>query len=163
VRKARNKIAHLSAANIKAESGDIIRMILTAHGHLYVKGTWMEFRRQHLSRATPLPEVYDYEDNTNDTLNYEFANLMSELQPSELREFFGYDSRKRGVTCFNCLDQRTSWCDVHWDFAQKQKDGFVKCVVCRHVYTEAEYKELADVAAKELAESKRKYGPSAVT
>jgi len=159
VRKARNKIAHLSAANVRASSGEIVRMILTAHGLLYGKGTWLEFRRRHLTIEAQPSEVYpDYEDSTNDTLNHEFSSLLSELQPSELREFFGFDSRKSGLTCFNCLDQRTQWCDVHWDFAQKQKDGAVKCVVCQHLYASAEYKELADEAARELAESKRLYG-----
>jgi hypothetical protein len=37
VRKTRNKIAHLNAGNIKAESGDILLIILTAHGHPFEK------------------------------------------------------------------------------------------------------------------------------
>jgi|ERR1700733_10552148 hypothetical protein len=106
---------------------------------------------------------FDYEEDfTNDRLNYEFEALCSEIEPRYLREFFGYDVRKRDLTCFNCLDHRTSSCDRHWEFAQREKGGGVKCVVCSHRYTDAEYNELAEIAAKEFEEEQRRWGPGSI-
>jgi hypothetical protein len=163
VRKARNKIAHLNAGNMKAKSSEILLTILTAHGYLYEKGKWMDFRRQYTLTEQKGGPNFDYdEDFTNDNLNREFDAVRWELEPRHLREFFGYDVRKQGLVCFNCLDQRTSWCDREWDFAQRQRGGGVKCVVCSHQYTDVQYKELADEAARELEEQKQKYGPGAL-
>jgi hypothetical protein len=159
VRKARNKIVHLHVGNRKTESGGILRSILTAHGYLYDKGKWMQFRREHMvteANTGPRYEGLD-EDFTNDSLNYEFEAVRSDLEPRYLREFFGYDSRRRDLTCFNCQNQRTQWCDRNWDFAQRQRSGGVRCVVCDHSYTDQEYQALADEQSKELAEQQRKY------
>jgi hypothetical protein len=108
------------------------------------------------------PNFEDGEDSTNDSLNYEFDALRLELEPRYLREFFGYDTRKRDLSCFNCQDCRTSWCDRDWEFAQRQKGGGVKCVVCSHRYTDAEYNELAEIAAKEYEEERRRWGPGSI-
>jgi hypothetical protein len=159
VRKTRNKIAHLNAGNMKAESTEILLTILTAHGQLYQKGTWMQFRRKYmLTEQKEAPQFLSVEDVTNDTLNYEFETLRWSLTPQKLREFFGYDVRKRELTCFNCEEQRSGYCDRNWAFAQRQKDGTVKCTVCDHIYTQAEYKTYEDEAEKERAEVERKYG-----
>ena len=151
VRKTRNKIAHLNAGNIKAESTEILLRILTAHGHLYQKGTWMEFRRKYmLTEQTNEPQLLlEYEeDYTDDRLTYEFEALRRSLEPRHLREFFGYDVTKRALTCYNCEDERSRWCDRSWEFAQRQKDETVRCVVCAHVYTREEYKRLEGQAKK---------------
>jgi len=162
IRKTRNKIAHLHAGNIKTEAGEILRKILTAHGHLYDKDTWMEFRRKYMFTEHKNSPYFEFnEDYTNDRLNLEFEALRWHLKPSILREFFGYDVKKRPLTCFTCMERRTRTCDRIWDFAQKQKAGGVKCVVCSHQYADAEYKELADIEEKEFEESRRKYGPGA--
>jgi hypothetical protein len=96
-RRARNKIAHLNAGNMKAESSGILLAILTAHGYLYEKGKWMDFRRQYMLIEQKSGPDFDYdEDFTNDNLNREFDAARWELEPRHLREFFGYDVRKRG-------------------------------------------------------------------
>jgi hypothetical protein len=119
----------------------------------------MDFRRKDMvTEVTRGPNFDESDDYTNDKLNHEFETLLSELEPRYLREFFGCETKKRDLTCFNCLDQRTSWCDQDWEFAQKQKGG-VKCVGCHHWYTDAGYKELADTYAKELEEQRQKWGP----
>lgn len=162
-RKARNKIAHLNAGNTKAKGGEIILSILTAHGYLYEKGKWMDFRRQHMLTEQSIAPDFDYaEDFTNDSLNYEFEAVRYELEPRHLREFFGYDVRKRGLVCFNCLDRRTKRCDRQWEFAQRQRGGGIKCVVCAHHYTDAQYKDLED-DAREFEEQKRKYKSGALS
>jgi hypothetical protein len=163
VRKMRNKIAHLNAGNIKAESSEILLVILTAHGHLYGKRTWMAFRRRYILTEQNNGPRFDYsEDYTNDRMNQEFETLCLELEPRYLREFFDYNPNKRALTCFNCQDQRTSWCDRHWEFAQRKRGGIVGCVVCTHQYTQAEYKELENIAAEKLEESERKYGSKSI-
>jgi hypothetical protein len=163
MRRARNKIAHLNAGNMKAESSDILIAILTAHGHLYEKGKWMDFRREYMLTEQKTGPNFDYgEDYTNDALNREFEAVRWELQPRHLREFFGYDTRRHSLDCFNCQDMSTSSCDRQWDFAQRQRGGGVKCIVCAHQYTDAEYDKLADEAAKELEDQKRRYGPKGI-
>lgn len=76
-----------------------------------------------VTEVTRGPNFDESDDYTNDKLNHEFETLLSELEPRYLREFFGCETKKRDLTCFNCLDQRTSWCDQDWEFAQKQKGG----------------------------------------
>ena len=93
--KHENKIAHLNAGNIKAESGDILLIILTAHGHSFRKGMWMDFRRKDMvTEVTRGPNFDESDDYTNDKLNHEFETLLSELEPRYLREFFGCETEK---------------------------------------------------------------------
>jgi hypothetical protein len=164
IRKERNKIAHLHAGNAQAESSTIILVMLHAQKYLYPSTTWMEFRRSHLvAERTKAPTYGDDEDFTNDKLNQEFEALKAELPPWALRDYFGFASRKRNLECFHCMDLRTDYSEKYlWDNAQRQKDGNIRCVVCSHVYTPSEYKELEDAAAKELEEQKRKYGPQSI-
>jgi hypothetical protein len=85
VRKARNKIAHLNAGTIKAEASGILQTILTAHGHLYDKGSWIEFRRMYMLTEQSNAPNFDYEEDfTNDRLNYEFEALCAEIEPRYL-------------------------------------------------------------------------------
>jgi hypothetical protein len=142
VRKERNKIAHLHAGNAQAESSTIILVMLRAHKYLYPLAGWMEFRRCHLAaERTEAPTYGSSEDFTNDRLNHEFEALKAELPPWALRDFFGFDPRKRSLKCFNCNDLRTDYSEQYvWDSAQRQKDGSIMCVVCQTTFTDIEYK-----------------------
>lgn len=129
-----------------------------AHKYLY-SGKWMDFRRQYmLTEKNKGPRFEgDDEDYTNDNLNYEFEAARWELKPRYLKEFFGYDVRKQALTCFNCSDERTSWCDREWEFAQRHPEGGVACVVCFHHYSDEEYKSLTDEGDRELKEQIQKH------
>jgi hypothetical protein len=117
--------------------------ILTAHDHLFEKGKWMDFRRQHMITEQKRGPTYDFEENsTKDTLNYEFEALLEVLEPKELQDSFGFNIEKERLICFNCTDARTSACDRTWDFAQRKRTGVIRCAVCSHFYTLAQYEAI---------------------
>jgi len=71
----------------------------------------------------------------------EIRACIAEFEPRYLKKYFGYDARKRAVLCPNCLGLRSEWDDEEPYFAQRQKDGTMKCVACSKSYTSEEYSE----------------------
>jgi hypothetical protein len=142
LRKERNKIVHLNAASMKAEVSTIIIDVLEAHKLLYPAQMWVEFRREYLidsGEYSDTENVFSGDDYTNDKLTSEVEAAFGELEPRYKKRYFGYDPRKQGLRCPKCLGMQDR--DDDWAFAQKQKDGSIKCCVCLTNYDQVEYEQ----------------------
>ena len=142
LRKTRNKISHLNAGQVQAEAKAILIDVLTAYKHLFPNGTWIAFRKQHLDATVQISSenLMDPEDWSHDRITWELDAALDELSPKYIKKFFGYDTRKCGMRCPKCLELRTTWSDIEYTFAQKQKDGRIKCAACLSDYSADEYK-----------------------
>jgi hypothetical protein len=141
LRKERNKIAHLNASSIKAEVSAILVDILTAHKHLFPTELWVDFRKRYLvstGEYTDKEALFTGDDYTHDKVCREVSAALSELEPRHAKQFFEYDTRKKGLSCPKCLELRSG--DDEWRFAQKQQDGSIKCIACLTSYNQSDYK-----------------------
>ena len=141
LRTERNKIAHLNASSIKAEVSAILVEILTAHKHLFPAELWVDFRKRYLvstGEYTDKEALFTGDDYTHDKICREVGAALSELAPRHAKQFFQYDTKKRGLSCPKCLEIRSG--DDEWRFAQKQQDGTIKCIACLATYTQPDYK-----------------------
>jgi hypothetical protein len=140
LRKERNKIAHLNAGSIKAEAHAIILDILEAHRLLFPGQLWVEFRRNYVDSTGEYSDkegLFSGDDYTNDKICNEIEVALAELSSRDGKLYFQYDHRKKGLRCPHCLEQRHG--DDEWRFAQKSKDGFIKCIACFSVFEIEEY------------------------
>lgn len=139
-RKERNKIAHLNAAGMKAEAHAIILDILEAHRLLFPNQLWVEFRKGYLESTGEYCDkegLFTGDDYTNDKICDEIEVAMAELSSRHGKIYFHYDHRKKGLRCPRCLELRHG--DDEWRFAQKQKDGGIRCIACLSVYPKDDY------------------------
>ena len=139
IRKTRNKIAHLTASDVKAEVSAIMIDTLTAHKHLFPQECWMEFR--HRFENEQPDHVLDGAEFTHDVLTEELDTVFGVLQPRHIKAFFGFDPKIKGLRCPECIARRSKHSDREWEFAQKQSDGTVRCAACLSVMSTLEYKE----------------------
>lgn len=120
LRQQRNKIVHLNASSIKAEVGKTITDILNAHRSLFPNELWVNFRRQYLDSTEEYADkegIYTGNDYTNNQICRELSAAIAEVSPSTSRTIFGYDQRKKSLSCPTCLEQRADT-DEEWQFAQ---------------------------------------------
>lgn len=143
LRKARNKISHLKAGDIHAEANSILIDILSAHKYLFPREIWVDFRREYMIstgqyNSDDFPKEKD-EDYVHENITRELGVAFDELDANCIKKFFKYDMNKKGFRCPQCLKLRTE--DAEWTFAQRQRNGNIKCVACQSVYTRQEYKD----------------------
>ena len=81
---------------------------------------------------------YD-EDFTHSNFVRELVATINVLEPRFIREFFQYDPRKKGMCCPECLIRRAKGDDFEPTFAQRQKDGTIRCIACATTYTANDY------------------------
>jgi len=146
LRKERNKIAHLNATSMKAEAHAIILDILEAHRLLFPNQLWVEFRKGYLDSMGEYSDkegLFTGDDYTNDKICDEIETALAELSPQHGKLYFQYDHRKKGLRCPRCLELRHG--DNESRFAQKRKDGRIRCIACLSVYSKDDY---ADAVVK---------------
>lgn len=156
LRKERNKIAHLNAGSMKAEANAIILDILEAHRLLFPGQLWVEFRKNYLDSTGEYADtegIFTGDDYTNDKICSEIEAALGELSSQHAKLYFQYDHRKKGLRCPLCLERRNG--DDEWRFAQKQKDGNIRCIACLSVYPKDDYIEAVVKYFKYLGEDEQ--------
>jgi hypothetical protein len=139
LRKTRNKIVHLNAGNLRVEAGHVVLDILTAFKLLFPGENWADFRRRYMDMVSTSPPDDSSEGITRFSLIPDLDAALTVLAPRHMREFFQYDTRKRGLCCPECLSRREKWDASEPTFAQRQKDGTIRCVACATTYTPDDY------------------------
>lgn len=141
LRKERNKIMHLNAGSVKAEVHTIILNILEAHRLLFPGQLWVEFRTGYLISTREYSDeemAFTGEDLTHDRVCTEIAAAFHELSPQYWKLYFHFDKRKKALQCPRCAELRSKHAD-EWRFAQRQRDGSIRCVACLSVFTKEDY------------------------
>jgi hypothetical protein len=140
LRTTRNKITHLNAGNLRVEAGHVVLDILTGFKLLFPGESWVDFRRKYMMSTGQYAPSDDYsEDVTHSSLIPELVAAINVIAPRHIWEFFQYDTKKRGMRCPECRDRRTKWDDFEPTFAQRQKNGTIRCIACATTYTADDY------------------------
>lgn len=132
LRVRRNKIAHLNTGSVVLEASNVLVSILSAQSLLFNGQLWQEFlkaRTPHLADHDEDDEIYE-EDVSHDIFLSNLEEAISNLQPAELKRFFGYDKRRKRIECPACQTLTSRRYDGDLRYAQKQADGSIFCFGC---------------------------------
>jgi hypothetical protein len=143
LRKARNKITHLTTSGVSADAvADVMLSIITAHHYMFDGQAWQRFRKDYMYDRGPTVEGDTDEDDIYET-DYTYDQFLREidcvlrtLQPADLKRFLGFDAERERLYCHNCYNETTKYYDGEHLFAQKQDDGSIFCVACLIKYAD---------------------------
>ena len=148
IRRVRNKIVHLHAGQWRVEVKTVLLDILAGYRMLYPDASWLGFRKQYFASESLLVDLYYVKDSSHTQIMREIRACIAEFEPRYLKQYFGYDARKRAMLCPHCMGLRSEWDDDTPEFVQRQKDGSLRCVVCATSYSSEEYAEEMEQCGK---------------
>jgi len=132
VRRNRNKIMHSSAPG-SFDPGSLIRTILTAVKYLFNDEPWPAklLKAVQEGRHTAFGNI-DYAINI---VAQQINQSVEHLDTAEVREFFGYDKRRRSYlcpSCYNVSNKDFSELPHLAQFPTKESgETLLSCVVCK--------------------------------
>lgn len=100
LRRLRNLIFHGVAKSARPKAEDVFRIILEAVDCLYQPKSWIRIRRDYLEN-TPRSVAYST-DQVELILISEVLNVIKLLNPSEIRQYFGFNKKQRAYICNSC-------------------------------------------------------------
>jgi hypothetical protein len=132
LRVRRNKIAHLNTGSVVLEASNVLVSILSAQNILFNGQLWQEFlkgRSPHLADHDDDDPIYE-EDLSHDIFLSNLEEAIPNLQPAELKRFFGYDTRRKRIESPCCGTLTSRYYEGEPRYAQKQDDGSILCLGC---------------------------------
>jgi len=100
LRRLRNLIFHGVDKSARPKAEDIFRIILEVVDCLHQPKSWIRIRRDYLEN-TPRSVAYST-DQVEFVLISEALNVIRLLNPSEIRQYFGFIKRQRAYICNSC-------------------------------------------------------------
>jgi len=129
LREKRNRIMHSATQQENLKEIDIIRTVLEATSFLEPNTSWIDVRKESLSKSTE--EVFSRLNKTEECISnaYNLGDIQRELfivignlTPSESGRYFSFNKKKKRFICNNCLSSR-------------EKDVFFELKNYEHYYT----------------------------
>lgn len=115
LRNLRNKIMHTVDKKILITDENVVVLILEVCDFLIGSQTWISLRDEYLQRTPDANLSRNYlDEGEHDVLDgyrlgqlsREILNVIEFLEPAKVKEFFGFDKKKRRHICLNCLSIR---------------------------------------------------------
>lgn len=109
MRAKRNAIIHTVDHRLTVKSDELAVSILCAHQYLVGKRMWVLSRNNYL-RKTPthgviIGAVEEHEAYICYELHKEMSLVIENLKPCESKSFFGFNKRKKSVSCNRCYEK----------------------------------------------------------
>lgn len=132
VRRKRNIIKHQAKFNERLETMDILLHVLETFKHLFPESFWPKTRRTYLS-IDPASILAPYEYAPYQ-MAYEFALIVDDLKPKDLKRFYGFNKKQRRYMCPNCHSDMRKYSEPDM-FAQLRPNSpsssTIYCVLCQ--------------------------------